>query len=147
MLRIKTLTQGWWCNFLKTFFKIFILFIWKRVSSIIIASKKFKMLRHYKNIAGWTLTSMSVCDAPYFHPLNNNGLFRKKMALLILFKCSFFNSVRYISISILEIIFCSPMLTLNWSPSSLLYFSTVISKIFYSKIHISKVKKIFKCYF
>ena len=40
----------------------------KRLSSIIIASKKLKKLRHHENIAGWTLTSMSVRDAPYYFP-------------------------------------------------------------------------------
>ena len=39
------------------------------LSTYIVTSKKLKMLRHHKNIAGWTLTSMSICDAPYFPPL------------------------------------------------------------------------------
>ena len=71
MLCIKMLTHGWWCNFLWFFFPKYLSYFYLkyRVSSIIIASKKLKMLCHRKNIAGWTLTNMSVHDAPYFPPL------------------------------------------------------------------------------
>ena len=40
-----------------------------------ITSKKLKMSHHHKNIAGWTFTSMSIRDAPYFPPLEHYGLF------------------------------------------------------------------------